>query len=428
MSMTNAYIPGLRAAVGHGLPGRPQRQSSGAHRGDFGAVVFSQAAPTSGDWVALDGGIWDDRLNSTEVASSAQISDSIATVQGFTVDGISWIHDDSGFIAYNFSTRALRLFRLKNGVCSEEGSITIGDMLTATQALGVAITPDGRRVALQTSGNNFRLYDLSADFSSATFVRAVSLPNVSGTVNRVGYTSDGKELIVSGSPLNTASPVTRLSFCAIQEDGSVVNVPLAAASPVYSTTGDVLLSLDGRYVYDSYAYISGNPSASMVCRWRRTDVGVYVKSGEVVAPSFSISSGFYCLTQNGKRIVRVGSKNYSDPTYYTVYAATLPAGDEWGGLGSSAPAAFAQQPPNFVGRMTLRNGAVGGGGVSLKLDAEGQGNLRLEFNPQRSLHSVSPQGTYVLSNVSSGDIRGIHRPLKPSLRMADGSIGYVKVG
>lgn len=256
MSRANPYIPGLRAVVGNGLPGRPIRDISGSVFKVGDTHISEVALP--GAWIAADGGPWDDRLDAS--ALTVQIAGAVRLMPGldqqptdytrkaldfspsgdFLAVGISNITqpriykrsgDSFNRLLTGVPTASLTGYSAKFspdesyvvfcGSGTSPGNLHIwlrdGDVFTRSAATtpiavftDVDVSPDSAHIALGCSSDNSPMvYKRSGD-SFSRLTSGVATPYTSS--NGVAYSPDGAHLyVVAGSSVSSSLAVLKRS-------------------------------------------------------------------------------------------------------------------------------------------------------------------------------------------------------------------------
>lgn len=256
MSRANPYIPGLRAVVGNGLPGRPIRDISGSVFKVGDTHISEVALP--GAWIAADGGPWDDRLDVS--ALTVQIAGAVRLTPGLDQQPTNYIRkaldfspsgdflalgpwgntpriykrsgDSFNQLLTGVPTPGLNAYSAKfspdesyvvfsGGDYASNGNLFIwlrnGDVFTrsaattpSTNFTDVDVSPDSTHIALGcSSGNSPMVYKRSGD-SFSQLTSGVAIPYTSS--NGVAYSADGLHLyVVAGSSASSSLAVLKRS-------------------------------------------------------------------------------------------------------------------------------------------------------------------------------------------------------------------------
>lgn len=392
------YTYGLRGSplVGSGVPGLPAKVEPRKIT-NVGDIAISSEAPSSGEWLPLDGSAWDDRLDATDIAGGSFYVPSTQKIVATGQDGllVDWLPNDAGFITYHFPTKSLRRYLLdESGGFALYGSLTLSDMtvVNAPTYPVFRVRPDGLQVAIHVSNTgDFRVYDIADGFLSATLKIAYTKPaSLTGSyVNRGEYSAAGDEFVYSGVINQSGAEV---AFVSVDKEWiNTVPVLLSPQQGVFSSQIlNLLFSSEGNYAYKGYTTSSG--ATTVVCRYKRSSPGVYTKLGESTPSSFTVGSQI-SLTQDGELLVQTGASS-SSPNWACL-GRSMRAGDDWTGVWNAATDALLTSNFNAIG-ITYKSGAiVSATGTVLEIKKTGDGVPNFSNRPESvSFSLVSNAGKY----------------------------------
>lgn len=249
MSRPNPYIPGLRAVVGNGLPGRPIRDISGSVF-KVGDIHTSEAA-LPGEWIAADGGPWDDRLDVS--ALTVQIAGAVRLAPGLDQQPASYsrkgldFSPSGDFFATGWGSGSPRIYKR-----SGDGF----NLLTAGVPTGYSLNTYSTRFAPDESYVVFSGYDSNYPvhvwFKAGDVFTSYVIP-ISGIYSDVDVSPDSAHIALGRSSGN--SPVI------YKRSGDSFSQLTSGVATPYSSSYGVAYSPDGTHLYVVAGSAVSNPLA-----------------------------------------------------------------------------------------------------------------------------------------------------------------------